>query len=61
MAKPDIANWFRGRVANVEQAGEQVLDDARQRGAEYVRDMIRTHGFREPRVRIISRTYSAPR
>ena len=48
MAKPDIANWFRGRVANVEQAGEQVLDDARQRGAEYVRDMIRTRGSRDP-------------
>lgn len=41
---PDIAKWFRGKVANVEQAGEAVLSDAAERGAEYVRYLITTRG-----------------
>lgn len=42
--QPDIAKWFRGKVANVEEAGEQVLSDAAERGAEYVRYLISTRG-----------------
>lgn len=42
--QPDIAKWFRGKVANVNQAGEDVLEAASERGAEYVRYYISTRG-----------------
>lgn len=41
---PDLAKWFRGKVANVEQAGQEVLAEAADRGAEYVRYLIMTRG-----------------
>ena|SRR5690606_12676047 len=44
MATPDIAKWFRGKVANVNRAGEDVLAEASERGAEYVRYLISTRG-----------------
>lgn len=42
--QPDIAKWFRGKVADVDQAGEDVLAQASKRGAEYVRYLITTRG-----------------
>ena len=42
--QPDIAKWFRGKVADVDRAGEAVLSEAAARGAEYVRYAIMNRG-----------------
>lgn len=41
---PGFANWFRGKVARVDEAGQEALTQASERGAEYVRYLISTRG-----------------